>query len=73
MNNQTMAEKLKSFYFEWANANDFLAVERMAEDHKISVDDAELFIELGRLYHEGSKQGHKIRKIIYPTKGGQNE
>ena len=71
MNNQTMAEKLKSFYLEWVN--DYLAVERIAEDHEISVDDAELFIVLGRLYHEGSKQGHKIRKRIDPTKGGHNE
>lgn len=52
MNNQTMAEQLKSFYLEWVN--DYLTVERMAGDHEISVDDAELFIELGRLYHEES-------------------
>lgn len=45
-----MASELAKFFREYIN--DYLTVERFAEDHEISVNDARTLIDLGRKYHE---------------------
>jgi len=50
MHNQTMAKQLQEFYLDWVN--NYLSVDKIAEHHEITVEDAELFINLGRSYHE---------------------
>ena len=50
MSKQTMAKQLQAFYLDWVN--NYLTVDKIAEHNEITVEDAELFIELGRSYHE---------------------
>jgi adenine-specific DNA glycosylase len=50
MSKQTMAKQLQTFYLDWVN--NYLTVDKIAEHNEITVKDAELFIELGRSYHE---------------------
>lgn len=45
-----MSSQLASLFRDYLN--DYLTVERFAEDHEISVNDARTLIDLGRKYHE---------------------
>lgn len=44
-----LAGQLADLYLEWWN--DWLTLERFAEFHGVSVDDAEALINMGRQYH----------------------
>lgn len=45
-----MSAELAKLFREYLN--DYLTVERFAEDHEVSVNDARTLIDLGRKYHE---------------------
>ncbi len=45
-----MKKKLIELYLDWVNH--FLTVDRLAEYYEITVDEANVLIEMGRKYHE---------------------
>ena len=60
-----MKEILIGFYLEYVN--DFLTVERFAEHHEISPEQALIVINLGRELHEANVAFLKSQKVTKPA------
>ena len=54
-----LAGQLADLYLEWWN--DWLTLERFAEYHGVSVDDAEALINMGRQYHD--QRAARIKEV----------
>lgn len=60
-----MKTKLQAVYLDWVN--NYLTVERFADDCGLTVDQAKLLIELGRSVHES-----EVERICHDMIGNDN-